>query len=989
MIEDDVQFIQKVLSGDDEAFTALVRKHQKRVHALAWRKVGDFQFAEEITQDVFLRAYKYLSTLKDPSQFSGWLYVITDRLCNNWLQKKKSEIKSLEDVPVIEMQRTSYERYMSEQNEKEAHAHRQELVRKLLEKLPESERTVMTLYYLGEMTAKEIGNFLGVSVNTITSRLTRGRERLRQDEELMVRELLGSVQLSDSLTERIAQQVADVKPTPSPNWKPFLPWMAFGAAAVLVLLLLGASNQYLLRFQRPYSFEAQSEPTIEIIDTPIVLDIEAKPAVRNQAGRAATTDNSSGAGVQASDPVSAPNAQDASINVSTSQWTQAAGPRGGPVLDVFATAEGTLYAFSETGLYRLRSDAPVWTLINSSVPIEGVRVPMAELMNTLYLVSDEAIFTSTDEGETWNAFCTRPPGEVIGFVVADGTQGTGSQASIAMYLAIRDEGVFRSTDAGKQWIPLNDGLTGKAISTMATIGNTVFAGTDKGLYRLDAEVWEHLLADVSGSVYSLVVSEDNLYVGTGPDFLALQQMGSKPTEAAQIMYDHNASLSRVFHSTDLGTSWAEITPTDGARPIMARSGINLLVAGKTILAQAFTRFRSRDGGKTWTDLGFDMDSLTLSAFPSVAVDENTFYKADPSGVHRTTDGGESWHLFTDGMVGTGILDLVAVNNRLYAHTGDDIVQSTDKGESWEAIRFDTNEVSGRAEQSRLTFSSNSRLTITGNNLYVISPEKDVLRVFRLSDDGDVFSLVQEISVFGVDASSIGVSEKDSEEATQTHVSEEREKHDNPMGTLRRKEHERIGAFTVRGETFYAEYKRKLFKWQPGDLEWKDTGLVDTGEPSDEDPKYGFKLAVSGKTVYVGKRDGKLFQSLDSADSWKDITPTLPLRFTGFKEIVFAGSTVYVATDNGVLASQTGAHWRVITDDVAIDKLAVNGLTVYGAGESGVYRLDVHDKWKQMSPRVPGKVLALVINRDRLYVATERRGLFHISLEEDNYALSHK
>ena len=142
-----------------------------------------------------------------------------------------------------------------------------------------------------------------------------------------MQELLGSVQLSDNLTERIAQQVADVKPTPSPNWKPFLPWMAFGAAAVLVMLLLGVSNQYLLRFQRPYSFEAQSEPTIEIIDTPIVLDIEAKPAVRNQAGRAVTTDDSSGAGVQVSDAVSASDAQDASIRLSASQWTQAAGPR--------------------------------------------------------------------------------------------------------------------------------------------------------------------------------------------------------------------------------------------------------------------------------------------------------------------------------------------------------------------------------------------------------------------------------------------------------------------------------------------------------------------------------------------------------------------------------------------------------------------------------------------------------------------------------------
>ncbi len=989
MAKDDVQLIQKVLSGDDEAFTALVRKHQKSVHALAWRKVGDFHLAEEITQDAFLRAYKYLSTLKDPTQFSGWLYVITNRLCNNYLQNKKSDLKLLEDVPVIEMQKASYQRYMSEQNEQEVHVHRQELVRRLLAKLPESERTVMTLYYLGEMTAKEIGNFLGVSVNTITSRLSRARERLRRDEELLVRELLGSVQLSDSLTERIARKVSDVKLAPTPNWKPFLPWMAFGAAAVLVILLLGASNQYLLRFQKPYSFEAQSEPTIEIVDTPIVLDIEAKPAVRNQAGRAVTTDDSSGTGVQVSDSVSASDAQDASVRLSASRWTQAAGPRGGPVLGVFATSERTLYAFSQTGIYRLRSDDPAWTLINSSVPIDGVRVSIAEHRDALYLVSNDAVFTSIDEGETWNALCSRPEGEVMGFVVTDEGHGNGSQVGIAMYLAIHDKGIFHIRDGGKEWTRLNNGLMDRTISAVAVIGDTVFAGTDKGLYRLDAGVWERLLSDVSGSIYSLVVAEDSLYVGTGPDFLALQQVGSKPTEVMQTTYDNNSSLNKVFQSTDLGTSWIEITPTDGSRPITARSGISLVVIGKTILAQASTRFRSRDGGKTWTNLGFDMDSFILNAFPSVAVDENTFYKAGRSGIHRTTDGGESWHLFMDGIVGTRILDLIARDNRLYAHTGDDIAQSRDSGESWEMIRFGANAVTDRSEQSGPNFSADSRLTVAGNTLYVISREGNHLRVFHLSktDDG-VLIPVQDAPTFEVDVSPIGMS-ADIKEATPVHLSDTHEKDDTPVGTLRRKEHERIGAFIVSGETFYAEYRRQLFKWQPGDSEWKDTGLVDTGEPSDEDLKYGFKLAVSGETVYVGKRDGRLFQSLDSADSWKDITPTLPLRFTGFKAIVFAGSTVYVATDKGVLASQTGAHWRVIADDVVIDRLAVNGLTVYGAGESGVYRLDVHDEWKQMSPQVPGKVLSLVVDRDRLYVATERRGLFHISLEEENYTVSHK
>lgn len=975
-MENDAQLIYKILSGDDEAFTALVRKHQKSTHALAWRRIGDFHFAEEIVQDAFLRAYKGLPKLKDPNQFPGWLYVITNRLCNDWLQKKKSEIKSVEDIPVVEMQRMSYERYMSEGHEKKAEESRQRLVQQLLAKLPESERTVMTLYYLGEMTTKEISKFLGVSVNTITSRLQRARKRLQGNEEFLVQEILGGFQLSESLTENIARKVADVKLTPSPTGKPVLPWMAFGAAAVLVtILLLGLSNQYLVRFQQPYNFEAESEQTIEIIDASVVLNSEAKPAVRNQAGRAAARNENGSDGVQVSASILASNSEDASIRFSESRWTQTSGPGGGSVFDVFATSKGTVYAFSQSGTYRLAANATVWMPVAVDVLTETLWVPMTEHDGVLYLVSNDMVFASIDDGKTWNAFCARPVGNAIELVITGDVQ-----SGLTMYLAFENEGVLRSTDAGERWVPLNDGLMNRTISRMAAIGNTVFAGTDSGLYRLDRGIWERLLVDVSGSIYSLVVSEDNLYVGTGPDFLKLQQIGSKPVSVTQTMYNDNSNLSRVFHSVDLGASWTEITPTDGYRPIRAITGISLLVAGETILAQTVTRFRSRDGGQSWDDLGFDMNSSILGAFPSVAVNEHIFYEAGLSGIHRTTDGGESWHLFMDGMVETRIQELVVINNRLYAHTEKGIVQSTDGGESWTDVRINDSEVNPKSvkeRDSRLNFSAGSRLAIAGNILYVISPEKDDLSVFRLSTDGSALIPIQEVPAFDVD-----VPFTDNKEAAQVHSSKIPEEIEGLYAWFRR-EHEEIGAFVVSGKTFYMEYQRKLFKWQPGDLEWKDTGLVDTDEQLDDDLKCGFRLAVSGETVYVGKRNGRLLQSLDSGNSWKDITLNLPLRFTYFKEIVFAGSTVYVATDAGVLASQTGGHWRVIKNGI-IDRFAVDGSTVYGAGDKGIYRLDVHDKWERISSAVPGKVLSLVVDRYKLYVATERRGMFYILLEAENY-----
>lgn len=69
MKHNDVELIQDILEGDDHAFSLLVGKYQKPVHALAWRIVGDFHIAEEITQDSFLIAYKRLKTLKEPQRF--------------------------------------------------------------------------------------------------------------------------------------------------------------------------------------------------------------------------------------------------------------------------------------------------------------------------------------------------------------------------------------------------------------------------------------------------------------------------------------------------------------------------------------------------------------------------------------------------------------------------------------------------------------------------------------------------------------------------------------------------------------------------------------------------------------------------------------------------------------------------------------------------------------------------------------------------------
>ena len=989
MVDNNVRLIHRILSGDDEAFRILVQKYQKGVHALVWRKVGDFHIAEEITQDTFIQVYKKLMTLEDPNRFEGWLYVIANRLCINWIRRNKAKMdrlnmKSLDDTSVQEVEKSSYSHYASEQRETEAAENRQDIVRRLLGELPESERTVVTLYYLGEMTAKEIGKFLGVSVNTIKSRLRRARKRLQEDETF-VRETLNGVQLSDNLIENVMRHVADLNPTPAPPAKkPLLPWAAFGAAVVLVILF-GMGSQYLLRFQQPYSFDAQSEPTIELVDEPILIDIIAKPAVRNQIGRTSIPGKNSGAGMQISQTNRTTNAQDDAAKFSDSQWTQSIGPQGGVVYDIFKAADGTIYTAAKTGLYKLTPDA-TWVLINADIPTGQYRVPMAEHQGTLYTVSADEALASKDGGETWNALGPRPKGIANGLIVTAATQKRDPKAPTTLYLALQEKGIFRSTDAGQHWTPLNNGLAEKRVYTVAAMGDTLFAGTNRGLYRLGSSDWQQLLTEESRAVYALTVDDSDLYVGIGPDVVFSASSKSYPGRSTP-----EALEKKVFHSADLGASWTEITPIDESQLVSLDSAIQILVAGKTLLVLGVAEFRSVDGGKTWTSLRTNVSSYMTPRFPSVAINERTFYKVDAFGISRTTDAGASWHPFVKGMTGPLTHDLITLNNRLYMHSGGGLVQSTDGGETWSKAHFDTQK---HTPELNTDFYANIKLAIAGNVLYVISVQEGKPSIFRTSAAGDALIPIHGVPAFKEDDPALPYKLR-----------------------LFRKKRSTISTFAVGGGTFYAKYRGRVFKWKPGNPEWTDTGLVGTDLES--------VVAASGKTVYASRPNGRLlhfykgkpvyasrpngkvfklkpgeaetfyankpraqlFQSLDSGDSWKDITSTLPISAAYFKEIAFAGSTICIATDKGVLISQTGEHWRIITNETSmptvIDRFAVDDATICGINDSGAYRLDAHSKWELLSSEVPNGIESIVLNSDRLYVGTRDQGMYHISLEENN------
>lgn len=1044
MKQKDAELIQQVLQGKQEAFGILVKRYQKGVHALVWRKIGDFHIAEEITQDAFLKAYHKLDTLKNRNLFAGWLYVIASHLCSDWYRKNPQPLESLETIDASKMEQMSYSRYITAKQATEADKARREIVKKLLQKLPESERTVITLYYFGEMTSETIGKFLGISANTVRSRLSRARNRLKKEED-MIRQSLDSFQLSAYLTENIMREISRVNPATPIVKKPVLPWVISAASAVLIFLLIGVGAQHLSRFQKPYSLNAPAEPTVKIIEALIVLDAPAKPAIRNQTGNSVTPSKNLGAGHKPDAPLFAAVAADETELLTPSpQWVQTKGPEGGRVVSLFTTTPGDIYAGTAAGLYKLTDGKQVWQLTTREAP-EAFTVyneigwwPLTERQDTLYFATDTEVLASIDRGETWNALGMHPKGLPTGIAITDGIHE--SESDILIYLALAN-GIYRSEDAGKSWLPLRDGLVGRKIRGLAAVENTVFVGTDDGLYRLKAGTWERLsLTQTVGRgqklpIHALAVAGSRLYAAIGKQFRS--EVG---TQVKTIMT--GSTWWALYRSTDLGNTWYAVDPRKKLEDKSALQNGSVVesstvvinfknphLASETDLAPSVKIFASEatiivtDGqhqyysmntGETWTSLDLhDILDDRQHVVPSVVMlDANTFYIGSETGIHRTTDAGQSWHQFNAGLASRDVTDLVAANGKLYAKITDGIVTSTDGGDSWTPLPI------GGIDNI-------TDLAAFDGSVYARGEKNMVTRFFRLSVDDDRFIAILRTPNF----EKVKPAEQEwlnkiqdpfrdalTEEAKQNReidepIDLEDYDPDKLSAALNKRFQDldailslsRLGDFVVSDETYYVERGQKLFRWKPGVTAWHDTGLPieeerTTPVQSNKVPyvpgfqvPLGLKFAVSDRTIYVGTGNGALFQSFDEGDTWNNVTANLPFPISGFN-IAFAGSTVYIATDKGVIYSRDGIDWHKATDVdgamLVIDKFAVDGTTVYGV-------LDIHahperyvcqlkensNTWKQVTPEISNRVTSLAVDGNTLYVGTIGRGVLRFTLEE--------
>jgi RNA polymerase sigma factor (sigma-70 family) len=176
----DNEIISKVLSGDHQAYAGLVSRYQSYVFTLTLRMVKSREDAEEVAQDVFIKAYKYLADFKGASKFTTWLYTIVNNTCISFLRKKKLDIHSLDNEKVFEVadsQDSGMRANMIEQKSKLA------MVNDAISLLNPDDAQIITLFYKAEQSLEETAQILGIETNAAKVRLHRARTRLKEKME--------------------------------------------------------------------------------------------------------------------------------------------------------------------------------------------------------------------------------------------------------------------------------------------------------------------------------------------------------------------------------------------------------------------------------------------------------------------------------------------------------------------------------------------------------------------------------------------------------------------------------------------------------------------------------------------------------------------------------------------------------------------------------------------------------------------------------------
>lgn len=173
----DTDLIQSVLQGNTAVYAALVERYQNFVFSIVLRYLNSREDAEEVSQDVFVKAFRSLADFKGTSKFSTWLYTIATTTCLTFLRKKKLAVHSLDNEKLFAAADQLEGGISANQIEQKS---RVTMVNEAIRMLSPDDAQVITLFYKGEQTLDEIAQIMGKEVNAVKVQLHRARTRLKE-----------------------------------------------------------------------------------------------------------------------------------------------------------------------------------------------------------------------------------------------------------------------------------------------------------------------------------------------------------------------------------------------------------------------------------------------------------------------------------------------------------------------------------------------------------------------------------------------------------------------------------------------------------------------------------------------------------------------------------------------------------------------------------------------------------------------------------------
>jgi len=170
----DEYYILQTLNGNVNSYAFLVEKYKHMVYTLTIRIVKNREEAEEISQDVFVKAYEKLNSFKGESKFSTWIYKVAYYASLDSIKRTKRQLNSENIETINEIDFENVQNALQYLQDKE----RKEIINDALLKLSEEERIILTLFYFEELSIKEISKVVNLSIDNIKIKLFRSRKKL-------------------------------------------------------------------------------------------------------------------------------------------------------------------------------------------------------------------------------------------------------------------------------------------------------------------------------------------------------------------------------------------------------------------------------------------------------------------------------------------------------------------------------------------------------------------------------------------------------------------------------------------------------------------------------------------------------------------------------------------------------------------------------------------------------------------------------------------